>query len=549
MATTADAMVPTQAAAPAPRLGRQLLDVGRLPPSQFLTVVVTMAAAIAIGIGVWMWSSAPDYRVLFSNVNDRDGGAILAALGQMNVPYKLAEGGGAIMVPAPLVHETRLKLASQGLPKGGNVGFELVDNQRFGTTQFQEQVNYQRGLEGELARSIEALSAVESARVHLAIPKPSVFVRDSQQPTASVVLAMRSGRALDPSQVAGIVHLVASSVPELSPANVSVIGPDGNLLSRRRDAGDGLDPAQLGYVKEIERATNQRIVDIIEPIVGRGNVRVQVTADVDFNRVEAVAETYKPNEDAKNAVLRNTRTSESMTTGAAGPQGVPGALSNQPPPAGVAPIDGRASAAAGAPPAAPTSTHKDATTSYEVDKTIQHTTTTVGTVKRMTAAVVVNQRRDVDAAGKITYTALPQAEIDQITALAREAMGFSKDRGDSLNVANAAFNEGEKPAKVVELPLWKQPDTLALARDIGRYALFGAVALYLFFGVLRPMLKQASARVQAAPALASPSSAAPAQLAAPNTDSADALERARGLARQDPKVVASVVKTWMKPNG
>ncbi|HEV8501486.1 MAG TPA: flagellar basal-body MS-ring/collar protein FliF [Casimicrobiaceae bacterium] len=541
-------MVPSPAPAAPARLGRQLLDVGRLPPSQFLTVVITAAAAIAIGIGLWIWSSAPDYRVLFSNVNDRDGGAILAALGQMNVPYKLAEGGGAIMVPAPLVHETRLKLASQGLPKGGNVGFELVDNQRFGTTQFQEQVNYQRGLEGELARSIQALSAVEAARVHLAIPKPSVFVRDSQQPTASVLLTMRSGRTLDPSQIAGIVHLVASSVPELSPANVSIIGEDGSLLSRRRDTGDGLDPAQLGYVKQIEQATNQRIVDIIEPIVGRDNVRVQVTADVDFNRVEAVAESYKPNQDAKVAALRTSHVSEATTTGAAGPQGVPGALSNQPPAAGVAPIDGRAATATTTPPAVPTSSRKDATTNYEVDKTIQHTTTTVGTVKRMTAAIVVNQRRTVDAAGKVAYAALPQAEIDQITALAREAMGYSKDRGDSLNVVNAAFSEGEKLPASVELPMWKQPDNLALARDIGRYALFGGIAIYLFFGVLRPMLKQASARVQAAPALASSSSAAPAQLAAPGAESADALERARGLARQDPKVVASVVKSWMKPN-
>jgi flagellar M-ring protein FliF len=546
MATTADAMVPAAPQSlPSNGFARQLLDAGRLPPRQFLTFLITLAAAIAIGVGAWLWSSAPDYRVLFSNVNDRDGGAILAALGQMNVPYKLVEGGGAIMVPAQMVHETRLKLASQGLPKGGNVGFELVDNQRFGTTQFQEQVNYQRGLEGELARSIQALSAVEAARVHLAIPKPSVFLRDSQQPTASVVLNLRAGRTLDQSQINGIVHLVASSVPELSPSNVSIIGEDGTLLSRRRDAADGLDPSQLAYVKQIEQATNRRIVDIIEPIVGRDNVRVQVTADVDFNRVEAVAESYKPNEDAKAAALRSSHTSETMSTGAAGAQGVPGALSNQPPAGGVAPIDGRAPATAGTPPAVPTNTHKDATSNFEVDKTIQHTMATVGSVKRMTAAVVVNQRRAVDAAGKVTFTPLSAQELEQINALTREAMGFSKDRGDSLNVVNAAFSEPEA-VKPAELPMWKQPDNVSMAKDAGRYALFAAVALYLFFGVLRPLLRQASARVQAAPVIAGPATAA--QLAAPGVNSAEALERARAVARQDPKVVASVVRSWMKPN-
>ncbi len=546
---TADALVPASSQALAsPGFARQLLDAGRLPPRQFLTVLVTAAAAVAIIVGAWMWSTAPDYRVLYSNVNDRDGGAILAALGQMNVPYKLADGGGAIMVPAQQVHETRLKLASQGLPKGGNVGFEIVDNQRFGTTQFQEQVNYQRGLEGELARSIEALSAVGAARVHLAIPKPSVFLRDSQQPTASVILNLRAGRVLDQSQINGIVHLVASSVPELQPANVSIIGEDGTLLSRRHDAGDGLDPAQLAYVKQIEQSTNQRIVDIIEPIVGRDNVRVQVTADVDFNRVEAVAESYKPNQDAKAAVLRSSHTSEAITTGAAGTQGVPGALSNQPPAAGVAPIDGRGAAAANPaapPPAVPTNTHKDATTNYEVDKTIEHTMTTVGAIKRMSAAIVVNQRRAVDAAGTATFTPLSAQEIEQINALAREAMGFSKDRGDSINVVNAAFSEGEK-IKPAEVPLWKQPDTIGMAKDAARYTLFAAVALYLFFGVLRPLFKQASARVQATPVAAGPTVTA--QLNAPGVNSAEALERARSVARQDPKVVASVVKSWMKPN-
>src|SRR5512132_4394541 len=223
-----------------------MAQLARLPLRQKLVMMVGGATAIAIVVGAWLWSQQPDWRVLFANLSDRDGGATIAALTQMNVPYKFAEGGGAILVPADKVHDVRLRLASQGLPLGGNVGFELVDNQKFGATQFQEQINYQRGLEGELARTIQTLSAVAAARVHLAIPKPSVFVREQQQPTASVLLTLHPGRELDRSSVNGIVHLVASSVPEMPLDSVSVIDQNGALLSRRRDGGDsGLDATQL----------------------------------------------------------------------------------------------------------------------------------------------------------------------------------------------------------------------------------------------------------------------------------------------------------------
>ena len=220
--------------------------------------MVGAAAAIAIVVGSWMWSQQPDYRVLFGNLSDRDGGATIAALSQMNVPYKFADGGGAMLVPADRVHETRLALASQGLPKGGTVGFELVDNQKFGATQFQEQINYQRGLEGELSRSIGALAAVASARVHLAIPKPSVFVRDNQTPTASVLLALHPGRTLDRAQVAGIVHLVASSVPQLAPEHVNVIDQNGALLSQKRDGRRGRARRERAFLRAPDRAGDDR---------------------------------------------------------------------------------------------------------------------------------------------------------------------------------------------------------------------------------------------------------------------------------------------------
>ncbi len=528
---------------PAPGgLFSQLENASRMPVRQMLVLMIGLAAAVAVGMGVWLWSSTPDYRVLYSNLADRDGGAVVAALAQQNVPYKIAEGGGAILVPGAVVHDVRLRLASQGLPKGGNVGFELVDNQKFGATQFQEQINYQRGLEGELARTIQTLSAVAAARVHLAIPKPSVFVREQLQPTASVVLTLHPGRELDRAQVNGIVHLVASSVPELGIDSVSVLDQNGSLLSRRRDAADGLDPTQLSYVKQLEQATNQRIVDILEPMLGRNNARVQVTADVDFSRTEAVAETFRPNGDPKAAALRSQQVSQSTSQAGAGAIGVPGALSNQPPAGGTLNLDGKAGAAtAAAATTAPVNARKDENLAYEVDKKIEHTRAPVGGVRRMTAAVVVNYRKQTDQAGKVTHVALSTQEMEQITALVREAMGFNKDRGDSLNVVNAAFNE---PARepVAELPLWKQPDNVQMGKDAVRYLVFAGVIAYLFFGVLRPMWREASAP-RPVELLAGPTGAVVA--GGPSPADADALERARKIARDDPKIVATVVKSWV----
>jgi flagellar M-ring protein FliF len=538
LSTTPAAGVPAPAAFPI---------FARIPPRYFLVLFVTCAATIAAIVGLWLWAQTPDYKVLYSNLQDRDGGAIIAALGQMNVPYKVADGGGVILVPAGKVHETRLRLASQGLPKGSLVGYELVDNQKFGATQFQEQMNFQRGLEGELARSIQSLSAVAAARVHLALPKPSVFLRDQQQPTASVLLTLHAGRTLDRAQVSGIAHLVASSVPELALDRVSIVDQNGTLLSQRRDGADnGLDPAQLSYVKQVEQATIQRITDILEPIVGRDNIRAQVTADIDFTRVESMAESFKPNQDAKSATLRTQQSSQSQTTGTGAAQGVPGALSNQPPANGVAVIDGRAPAGVqGATSPPPVSTQKEESVAYEVDKKIEHLRTGTGAIKRMTAAVVVNHRKQSDADGKTTSTPLNEKEMEQITALVREAMGFSKERGDSVNVVNAAFNEPEKVA-VTELPFYKQPENIALAKEVGKYALFAGVALYLFFGVVRPMLRQAAERVAEEPV---PALGAPQMAQLPLGSPADALARARALARDDPKVVANVVKGWVTKDG
>ncbi|MDP2267200.1 MAG: flagellar basal-body MS-ring/collar protein FliF, partial [Thiobacillus sp.] len=293
-----------------------------------IMLMLGVAAIVALMGAVWMWGQQPDYRVLFSNFSDRDGGAIVAELEKMNIPYKYAEGGGAVLVPADRVHDARLKLASQGLPKGGNVGFELMENQKLGSSQFVERVNFQRAMEGELARSIESVASVQAARVHLAMPKDSVFVSEQKTPTASVLLNLHPGRTLDTQQVSAIVHLVASSVPDLPTKNVTIVDQNGNLLSDTSKTAslNGMDPSQIKYVQDLQQNVVRRIESIISPIVGPTNVRAEATADVDFSRTEQAVESYKPNQTPDAMVIRSQQTSESLN-GSSNAGGVPGALS------------------------------------------------------------------------------------------------------------------------------------------------------------------------------------------------------------------------------
>ena len=542
--------------------------IALMPIRQKLGLMVSLAAVIALLAGAWMWGTAPDYRVLYANLSDRDGGSIIAALQQMNVPYKFAEGGGALLVPAGQVHEMRLRLASQGLPKGGQVGFELMESQKLGTSQFQEQVNYQRALEGELARSIQTLSSVQNARVHLAFAKPSVFVREQQKPSASVLLNLHPGRSLDPSQVNAIVHLVSSSISDLPVGNVTVVDQNGKLLSAQGGNNVGLDPGQLKYVHEVERDFAKRIEAIIAPITGPTNVRAEVTADIDFSQIENIAEIYSPNQSAQ-AAVRSQQTSESSGTPGASAVGVPGALSNQPPANATAPITAAPAANRGQTPAsatpgqapavakpapqsqaapqtptsaAATSTRRDSTVNYEVDKTIRHTRQPVGAIKRLSVAVVVNHRKAVDEAGNVTTKPLAPQEIEQINNLVKEVMGYNKDRGDTLNVTNSAFSAAEEDVPQ-EVPLWKQPETIATLKDAGRYALIAGVVLFLVLGVLRPLLIRLSE--QPVPLPAAEPGETTAFRAQRHAGLDESLNAAKQLARHEPKLVANVVKEWV----
>jgi flagellar M-ring protein FliF len=528
----------------------------RFSPRARALMVLAAAGLVAVVSAAWLWSSSPSYSVLFTNLSDRDGGAVIAQLSQMNVPYRNADGG-TILVPADKVHEARLKLASQGLPKGSVVGFEILESQKFGLTQFQEQLNYQRALEGELARSIQSLAPVASARVHLALPKNSGFLRDRQAPTASVLVQLHPGKTLERGQVAGIVHLVASSIPELTPKNVSVVDQHGTLLATQSEGQGSLDGEQLDYVSQIETATIKRIEDILEPIAGHANVRAQVTADVDFSNVEQMDESYRPNQGSEKAAIRSQQSTENSQSAGAGAQGVPGALSNQPPVPATAPINGQP-AAATAPPAAPgASAHREQVTNFEVDKNVRHTKTASGEIRRLTAAVVINNKppaapapspTTAGATGAAAPAAAPaatpwsQKEMDNIQALVREAMGFNEKRGDSLNVVNVPFSQLEVPP-LEPTPWLQQPEAIALGKEIGKAVLFLMLTLIVVFGVVRPALKAISSQTVIAPEAPAPAVEAPAP-PRPAISSSQ-LDAMRQIARADPATVANVVKSWV----
>lgn len=519
-----------------------------------------IAAVLAAAI---LWGSSPDYRVLYGHIPEREGGAIIASLQQMNVPYKFTEAGGSIMVPADKVSEVRLKLAAQGLPKSGAVGFELLDNQKFGTSQFAEQVNYQRGLEGELARSIESIGSVEAARVHLALPKASLFVRDQKKPSASVVLTLHRGRSVDDGQVSAIIHMVSSSVPELDAKAVTLVDQRGNLLSAANSGTRGLDGSQLKYVEHIEQSYVRRIESILQPIVGPGNVRAQVAADVDFNVVEHTDEKYRPNHEPGAAAIRSQQTSESSQQGGTLAGGVPGALSNQPPPNATAPLDAASAPAGAAPGSTPKPTgsaRRDTTTNYEVDRSIRRTQQSAGATRRLSVAVVVNHREVQAPDGKVTMVPLTATELEQVSNLVKEAMGFSQARGDSLNVVNSRFTVEAAPAKV-EVPAWKDPATLELAKLAVAAALGALVLLAILVAAVRrrrkvgPELTPVTAI--AAPEVGTPElEAAQGALQIAQSQRDAALEReasrrkadieyAQQSAERDPKLVASLVRHWM----
>ena len=538
--------------------------MSRLRANPKVPLIVAGAAAIAIVVAMVLWAKQPDYRTLFSNLSDQDGGAIVTQLTQMNVPYRFADNGGALEVPADKVHELRLRLAQQGLPKGGAVGFELLDQEKFGISQFSEQVNYQRALEGELARTIETLGPLKSARVHLAMPKPTLFVREQKAPSASVTVNLQPGRALDEGQISAVVHLVSSAVAGLPPGNVTLVDQMGRLLTKSNTGDRDLNDAQLKYATDVENRIQSRIEAILGPIVGTTNVHAQVTAQIDFSDKEQTEEQYRPNGDAAQAVMRSRQVNENLQVGGPFPGGVPGALSNQPAPANTAPINAPAqnqqngqqanqqqtTAAANS---GPRTSSRNETTNYEVDRTIRHTKMNTGDVQRLSVAVVVNYKTLPD--GK--PLPLTAEQMKQIENLTREAMGYSEKRGDTLNVVNSPFSAVDDNSG--ELPFWKTQSFIAQMMDAGRWLLVVIVAWLLWRKAVRPQLvrraEEAKALKEQTTLRQETEEAVEVRLSkdeqlqqrrANQRMGAEVMsQRIREMSDNDPRVVALVIRQWM----
>ena len=509
------------------------------------------AGLVALIIVSLLWMRGPEYKVLFSNLQDKDGGAIVTALEKLNVPYQFNANGSAILIPADKVHETRMMLAEQGLPQGGGVGFELMDDPQFGASQFAEQVTYQRAVEGELARSIEAMNSVESARVHLAIPKQTLFVRDRKLPTASVLVTLSPGRSLGDGQIAAIAWLVASSVPGLTAENVSIVDQSGRLLSSSAGLeGIGANQTHLKFTDELEQRLTARIISILVPVVGRGNVHAQVSASMDFAQREQTSEIYRPNQKPDEAAIRSEQTNRTAQAGVGQPMGIPGALSNEPPAPPVAPIENPPGTNATAGTATtilnPASQTNNATINYELDRTISHVKDSVGTIKRLSVAVVVNYRENENGEA----SALPPETMQQINALVKEAVGFSDERGDSLNVVNSEFTSSEP-----QIPAWKDPEIHALAKTLGQYLLLFIAVMLIWLKAFKPLIRALEdrksmelAEKQAALRQAEAERKAKAEIPVKHDHYEDNLNVVMKIAAEDPRAVAMVLRTWMNQN-
>lgn len=537
----------------------------KLPQKNKMGILVGVPLLIAVLASLLMWANQTSYRVLFSGLNDQDGGAIVEALTQMKVPYEFNTAGTSILVPSDKVYDTRLALASQGLPKGSVSGFEAMDNQKLGITQFQEQVNYQRALEGELVRSIQSISSVQSARVHLAIPKPSIFIREKQTPSASIVLNLFGSRTLSEPQINGIVHLVASSLPGMNPEDVSIVDQSGRLLTGKTQLESGLNPTQLAYTNQIEQSLTSRIVDILTPVFGSENVRATVTANMDYSTSERTDEIYKPNGDTTQATIRSQQISESNDGSSNNPQGVPGVMANQPPGVAAAnigqnPQEALAANGNGAPTQTNNSMRKDSTVNYEVDKSVQYTKSQVGKIERLSAAVVVNFKTITDPKGETRQVPLTPEEITQLDSLVKQAIGFDEQRGDAVNVVNQAFTKIEEDT----IPMWAQQETMDLAKSLGMPIGIALIAAILVFGVFRPLMKPAEVELfddgpellpgQRTPLLANQVGGdndmelleqLQREGTLPGMNRQEKLERLRQLAKEHPQIVANIVKNWV----
>lgn len=468
-----------------------LLGFNKLTLMRQLGLMVGLAASVALGLAVVLWSQEPNYQPLLSNLNNMDAEEITNILLQNDIDFKVDHKSGVVLVQSESIYDARLKLAAAGVTDDKSVGFELLDQEQgLGTSQFMEAARFRRGLEGELARTITSLRSVRSARVHLAIPKRSVFVRDIRKPTASVFVDVLAGTRMTREQVDSIVNLVASSVPEMSKEDVTVVDQKGNLLSRTEEGEDALASKEFEYSRKLEGVLNDRIRSILEPIVGEGRFKSEVSADVDFTQVEEAEEIFNPD---MQAVRSEQTLDEQRRNGAEG--GIPGALSNQPPGRVTVP---EVATGEGAAANAVTDVRKQTTRNYEVDRTVSYTKHQQGRIKRLTVAVALDDIRRINPeTGEITFAAWNENDLQRLTLLVRDAVGYSATRGDSVNVINTAFAPTEEDAYLPP-EFWEQP----WFWDLMKQVMAGLAVLILVLGLVRPTLKNLAQSGQEAKELA-----------------------------------------------
>jgi flagellar M-ring protein FliF len=547
-----------------------LKSLSQTPAARQIFMLAGIAGAVAIGIAAVMWSRAPNYGLLYGGLEQKDAAAVTQALQAGNTPYTLSTDGSSIFVPAADVAGVRLKLAGQGLPQGSAAAAMPQADSPFGMSDMAERSRYQSMLETDLSNTIAGLQSVRGARVHLALPKPSAFVRDNKPASASVVVSLYPGRQLDQGQVAAIVHLIAASVPELDTRQVSVIDQTGNLLTvSDPDSASAIGDSRLRLSNRIESTYTQRVEDLLTPLVGAGKVRAQVFADLDFSQTEKASETF--NHD--NPALRSEQTSSDTRTEPNANAGVPGALSNQPPNTGGNPT--AASPAAGGKPAGqnastqtaatPTQQTQNATRNYELDRTVSHVTDPAGKVARLSVAVVVDNKQVTGKDGKTTSVPFTPEELTRLTELTKNAVGFNATRGDSVSVINEAFRGAVAEEEPQGTPFYERPGML----DLIKQGLGVMIALVVGFFVLRPILKgllkpvpmsmnnvalagpmptvsvmvddddMAPDRVSTSPQLGSPALLAYEQK----------VGLAKRMAAENPKQIAQVVKSWVSDDG
>lgn len=515
----------------------------RFSISQRFVILVALAGAVSVLVAVALWTQQPDMQVLFAKLSPEDATSITGKLHEMKVPYEVGAGGTTILVPRAQVHDLRLKLAGEGLPIGGGVGFEIFDRSSIGMSDFVQKLNYRRALQGELARTIVQMSEVERARVHLAVPERRLFSREQERPRASVVLSLKGAAGLGQSQVQGIVHLVASSVEGLKATDVTVVDGHGRLLSRVSDETSAhLTSSQLEYQRSFERDLEHRVQTMLERIVGMNKAVVRVSSVLDFRQVERTEETYDPD---GQVVRSEQRTQEKMNelNGAIG--GVPGVASNVPPGETAAPTEGSTNS----------SQVKNETLNYEISRRVSRIVEASGTVQKLSVAVLVDGAYQAvtptGGEGAQTAQASPQyiprteEEMQQIQEIVKKAMGYSAERGDQVEVVNVQFNFGaeEGPGAVEEAP---GPFTQQWAPFV-RYGIGAVLFGLIFIFVVRPLMAMLLAAPDALSAGGTPS--LPASVG--DVEAAmGQMPRARVLesARTDPQSTALVVKQWLKGN-